>query len=366
MDILIIDNSSITIKENSLYTNPLNGLFVDELIELNNRVFYLQFGLNSTNQFNCYNLNKEGIRPIVLRFYKNKLLRYFIAYYKTLTFIRKVDFVYFYYPSSFKYMCFICRILRKPYGIYIRGMKGVSDKISFNIYRHSYTIFTVSDYFTNMVNSRLSIDKASTIRPMIPYTDADVVYDRDYSTPSDFNLLYLGRIDKDKGLSELIDAIDSIRNEFHNLHLTIVGDGEYLPHLKQMVVEKDLLSIVRIKGPVMDVNEKATYFKGAHIYVLPTYHEGFPRTLYEAMIYGTPIITTFVGGIPALMIDGNNCKRIEPHSSESIVTAMRFAFNNYEEMGKLAKNASMIVAKIVDRSRLSHAQDLNEKLKKLC
>ena len=149
----------------------------------------------------------------------------------------------------------------------------------------------------------------------------------------------------------------------YKFKLHIVGNGDFFPQLSQMVVERCLGDHVSLDGPVYDNDKKADYYKNADLYVLPTYHEGFPRTLYEAMIFGAPVITTFVGGIPALMIDGKNCKRIEPRSVDSIVENLSYAMENYTEMGEMAKNASGLVARIVDRNRLTHAQHLNQILK---
>ena len=57
-------------------------------------------------------------------------------------------------------------------------MNGLNDKISRFIYKHSQVVLTVSDYFTLMVNDITGREIAQTIRPMIPYTDADVLYNR--------------------------------------------------------------------------------------------------------------------------------------------------------------------------------------------
>ena len=116
---------------------------------------------------------------------------------------------------------------------------------------------------------------------------------------------------------------------------------------------------VTFLGGIYDNNLKAEIYRKADLYVLPTYYnEGFPRTLYEAMIFGTPVLTTMVAGIAALMKDKNNCLRLEPRSVDSIVEALTFSFNHYDEMGKLAMNGAKMVAKIVDRNRPSHACQL--------
>lgn len=362
MNILIIDNASITLKDSRKYTNALNGIFIGEMISFGNSLTYFQFGSSSSNNISSFDLEEHGVNCILLSHKKGKIYSYLTAYLKAIKVIKESDFVYFYYPNSFKYVAFLCLLLRKPYGLYIRGMNGLGDKLSHYIYKHAYTVFTVSDYFTNMVNRVTGKDTAHTIKPMIPYTDADVVVGREYVEKEEYNILFLGRIAVDKGLVELMQAGKQLHDKGYKFKLKVVGNGEFSPQLSQMVEDMCLQDFVSLEGPVYDNDKKADYYKKADLYILPTYHEGFPRTLYEAMIFGTPVITTFVGGIPALMKDGENSKRIEPRSVNSIVDKLAFAMDNYLEMGKMAICASALVSKIVDRDRLTHAQHLNKLL----
>lgn len=360
MRIVIVDNSSIVCKSGRSYTNALNGIFIDEMIRLGNSLTYFQFGSSSTNNISSFELEEHGVKCIPLTRKKSKVWNYLRAYIKALRVIKSSDFVYLYYPNSFKYISILCLLLKKPYGLYIRGMNNLDDKVSHYIYRHAYTVFTVSDYFTNMVNQIAGKDIAHTIRPMIPYTDADVIHRREYVEKKDYNILFLGRIAADKGLAELMRAAKQLHDKGYNFRLKMVGNGEFSPQLSEMVENMLLKDFVSLEGPVYDNDKKADYYKKADLYILPTYHEGFPRTLYEAMIFGTPIVTTFVGGIPALMKDGENSRRIEPRSVDSIVDGLSYAMDNYSEMGKMAKNASAIVSQIVDRNRMTHAQHLNK------
>lgn len=360
MNILIIDNAALAINNGRVLTNALNGIFIDDLIKIGNKISYCQFVSNTEYGIKNYDLGQHGVKIISLKLFKNKTIRYLIALFKIIKCLKKVDFVYFYYPSSFKYFSFVCRLLRKPYGLYIRGMYGLNDGVSKVIYKKACVVFTVSDSFTKMVNTITNKETAHTIRPMIPYTDADVVIGRNYESKETYNILFLGRIAKDKGLTELLEAAKRLHVKKYKFKINIVGDGEFSQELRELLKDRDLKNIISFDGPIFDNRQKAQCYQNADIYVLPTYHEGFPRTLYEAMIFGTPIVTTFVGGIPALMKDGENSKRIEPQSADSIVDGLSYAMNNYDEMGRMAKNASALVSKIVDRNRLTHAQHLNQ------
>lgn len=364
MKILLFDNSGMIQKEDNYYTNHLNGLFLNDLLSCGNEITYFQFVHKNTHTINSFNLQAHGIKCKAQKPYRSKLLRYLVAYLKSVFEIKKSEFIYIYYPTSFKYVAFLSKLFGKKYGLYIRGMRGLNDRVSHWIYKNAYTIFTVSDYFTQYVNNIVGKNIANTIRPMIPFNEKDIVTNREYKEKNIYHILFLGRLDKDKGLEELLKATAILNKQKSNFMLTIVGDGEFMERAKEITNNLEISKMVKFTGSVYNSDEIKEYYTNSDIYILPTYHEGFPRTLYEAMIFGIPIITTFVGGIPTLMKDDFNCKEIKPKSVESIVEILTYAMNNYPKMGELAKNGTKTVAKIIDSKRLTHAQHLNQILNK--
>lgn len=363
MRILIIDNAAIVRKDGKHYTNALNGLFLTELSDLGHSLSYIQFSFEKSDSISVFCLEQGEIDCVELPSVGNKVLRYLSSIPKLISAIRESDFIYFYYPNSLYWVTLLCRLSGRPYGLYLRGMNGIYDKKSIRIYKYAYTIFTVSDLFTNMVNTKVGRMIARTIRPMIPFTDDDVVRNRSYKAKDKYRILYLGRLAKDKGLEELVRAAEVLHNKGYEFELHLVGGGEYVNELHEMLNGKSRIhDYLFIDGPIFDNEIIAACYKESDLFILPSYHEGFPRTLYEAMIFGTPLITTFVGGIPAIMKDGVNCKRIESRSVKSIVDVLMFAMNNYEQMGRMASNATELVSGIVDKNRPTHAKQLNQVL----
>lgn len=363
MKILIIDNAAVIKRGDTYCTNSLNGLFLTDLISCGNEIAYFQFASENENSISAFDLENNRVKYHPLKLYKNKILMYLFAHLAVIPLILKNDFIYFYYPSSFKYATYLCRLFGKRYGLYIRGEQGIKNNTSRKIYKRARVIFTVSDYFTNYVNELTGKKLAHTIRPMIPFTEKDIVTDRGYRVIEKYDILFLGRVAKDKGIEELLNAVKILKEKGYNFHLNIVGSGEFLPEAQSLLEKLDISDVACFKGAVQEAEKIKEYYVNADIYILPTYHEGFPRTLYEAMIFGAPIITTFVGGIPGLMKDGYNCREIEPKSVESIVDGLEFAFSNYDKIIEFAENGRVTVAEIVDSKRLTHAQHLNKLLK---
>ena len=89
--------------------------------------------------------------------------------------------------------------------------------------------------------------------------------------------------------------------------------------------------------------ELAGHYASADLFILPTHHEGFPRVLYEAMIFGVPILTTFVGGIPMIMKNGINSYRIPPKDAVGLSAQIIAFLSDYKNRAVVAKNATQTI-----------------------
>jgi glycosyltransferase involved in cell wall biosynthesis len=360
MKILLLDNSSLTPVGDDYCIEPKTGAFAQELYSLGNEVTMYGQKVTESNTIHSYKLFENGLKVTGLKRKRNKLWNYLLLYIRIIPEIIKADFVYIFYPTSYRYVAIMSWLMRTKYGIYIRGEQGIMSKLSHFIYNKAHAVFTVTNQFTSYVNNITSKEHAYTIRPMIPYTEKDVISDREYKVAEQFKILYLGRVTDDKGIMELMQAVKLLKEKNYNFELTVVGDGGFMPDIREFIQNHQIDDTVRLIGAIDDSTLVAHYYKSSDIYILPTYHEGFPRTLYEAMIFGTPIITTFVGGIPGLMKDGFNCKEIKPKSVQSIVERLEFAFNNYDKMIEYAKNGFKTVIPVIDSKRASHAEQLTK------
>lgn len=346
-------------REGRLYCVEGTGKFAKELVSLGNEVIMFGQNVNDSASISNFDIEANGIKTQSYRRGKNKVWDYFMLYFHALKTALKSDFVYLFYPTSYSYFILLCRLFGIKYGLYIRGTVGVDSHVSRMIYKRASLVCTVSDIFTDKVNNVNKNRVAHTIKPMTPYSEKDII-NRTYKTPEIFNLMILCRIEKEKGISELLNAIVYLKHQAtYKFHLNIVGDGGYLAESKKIVEDLGISDQVSFIGAINDKAEKQKWFEDSDIYILPTYHEGFPRTLYEAMIYGTPIITTLVGGIPALMKDGVNCLAIEKQSVSSIVEKLNYAMDHYDEMIQYALTAKETVFKVVDSHRPTHAQDVH-------
>jgi glycosyltransferase involved in cell wall biosynthesis len=137
----------------------------------------------------------------------------------------------------------------------------------------------------------------------------------DLESSKKIKILFLARIFKEKGIFELIEAFIRVSKKIDNLELIIAGSGEIENELKKLTLnENNIIYTGHIEG-----KEKADLFASSHIYCLPSYSEGLPTSLLEAMAFALPIITTPVGGLKdffqdgrmGYFVDSKNIKQIE-------------------------------------------------------
>lgn len=124
----------------------------------------------------------------------------------------------------------------------------------------------------------------------------------DSSLREPLTVLFLGRLEQNKGIYELIKALALVAGRFPRVRLLIGGDGE----TGQVLEKADSLGVaenIELLGWVSG-QQKQDLFKHASILVLPSYKEGLPMAVLEAMAEGVPVVATAVGGVPYAVRNG--------------------------------------------------------------
>lgn len=135
---------------------------------------------------------------------------------------------------------------------------------------------------------------------------------------------FIGRLADNKGAFEAIHALSLLRkNGVNHLHFTIAGSGPSETELRSLVKSLALDDVVTFAGAVFG-NEKDRFWQQTDIFVFPTYHrEGLPYTVLESIAFGTPLVTTRVGGIPDVIEDGVHGMFVEPHDPAAVAAALK-------------------------------------------
>lgn len=153
---------------------------------------------------------------------------------------------------------------------------------------------------------------------------------RNIQTP--INILFCGRVIKEKGIEELIEAQKLLMDSNIQVILDIIGDipEDYRATLYDKVIGLGLQSYVKFHGFIPFGEDLLEFYRRADIYVLPSWHEGFPHSVWEAAASCTPIIISSVGGIPGLVseeevffIESKNPQSIQKAVQEIITNSVR-------------------------------------------
>lgn len=203
-------------------------------------------------------------------------------------------------------------------------------------------------------DATITIDK-NTYKILKPYAreikyinnPIDVDEYKKYEKSETNTIFYLGWIVKTKGVEELLSAF-AIFNENHgcqySLEMVGPGNGEYIAELKRNYK----CSHVNLTGEV-DHEEAMRRLARAKALVLPSYSEGFPNVILEAMALGKCIIATEVGAIPE-MLKGEVGILIRPHSAEEIISALE-QIKDDELVQRCGENANRRVVQEYDIGR---------------
>ncbi len=147
-----------------------------------------------------------------------------------------------------------------------------------------------------------------------------------------YNVLFVGRLEKVKGIDLLLKGLKLVRREDPRVRLLIYGRGSMEVVLKHEFVD--------FRGPVPYEEVHEAYGRGA-VFALPSRYEGFPNSLLQAMASGLPVVASKVGGVPEIVKDGYNGLLIYPDPEELSEAILYFLENREEavQMGARARNS---------------------------
>ena len=176
--------------------------------------------------------------------------------------------------------------------------------------------------------------------------------------------IFIGRLLKEKGVFELIDAFRKVKLKYPYAHFTVLGeiDHQNMGALKQEQLDQFISEkLFEYPGYVTNVQKWLT---DSSVFVLPSYREGVPRSTQEAMAIGRPVITTDVPGCRETVVDGVNGFLVPKWDAEALANKMCYFIEHphrINEMGlesfKIAQekfDAEKINSKLVEIMGLNH------------
>ena len=160
--------------------------------------------------------------------------------------------------------------------------------------------------------------------------------------PFPIKFFLAARLLNEKGINEYLEAASFLKKKYVQTEFYLAGDHDTsydsinFKNL-QKYIHDNTITYLGYKTDIKYILEKS------HVYVLPSYHEGMPRSVLEAMAVGRPIITTNVPGCRETVIDGVNGFLINARNASDLITKMEWFINNENKIQEMGKKSREIV-----------------------
>ena len=271
----------------------------------------------------------------------------------------EIDHVHVHFMSNPTAVAMLARIMGGPsYSVMVHGPDELADAplLSFpDKIKHASFIAAISHFCKSQLIRFSSSEYADKIHNIHCGLQIDSFTPGDEIDPENQVFVCVGRLCPQKGQAQIPPAVAALRDEFPGLKVILVGDGESRGDVEAAIRRYDVDDMIEITGWM--ANEKVCEtIAASRALLLPSYAEGLPVVIMEALALGRPVISTYIAGIPELVDE--QCGWIIPAGShDALVDAMRNA---------LAASPQALAAKGAEgRVRVEREHDVDKEAAKL-
>lgn len=154
-------------------------------------------------------------------------------------------------------------------------------------------------------------------------TSADPERPPDARHEGTWRIVWAGRMAPEKGLAKLLQAVTLLLAGGHDVQLTLLGDGPERSPLEARARTLGITGAIRWAGYVGERERYMAALRKGDLFVLPSLSEGVPKVIVEAMACGVPVVASSVGGIAALLGEGERGRLVRPNDEIELATTIR-------------------------------------------
>ena len=298
-----------------------------------------------------------------------KLLYFIKAFFHFLYVVPSAGLIHIHFSESTTavrktFFFVIAKIFQKPVILHFHAfspedtLQGKRKKLYKELLKQADAIIALSHFWKIQIENIIGItDKIKVI-----YNPCPTVYP-DNSIEKQNIILFAGTLIERKGYKDLIKAFSRINKvKCKNWKLVFAGNGE-IEKGKSLAQELHVDDKILFKGWISG-NEKDELFKSSSIFFLPSYAEGFPMAVLDAWAYGIPIITTPVGGLPDILVHGENAMVFEAGDIQGLAKNLESLICNEELRIKISKSSLELSQGLFNIKTISN--QLDELYTQLC
>ena len=247
-------------------------------------------------------------------------------------------------------VCLLARLARRPYLLHVHGSEfadfygecsPAARRIVRAVLARAALVLALSDAWRATLQQISPQARIEVLMNAVPLPPADGLPAPANPQPT---LLFFGEIARHKGVFELARAFGRVADELPELRLIYAGTGSGVEATRRLIEQLRLGGRVRFTGWLQAERKRAT-LAGATVFVLPSYVEGMPMALLEAMSFGLPVIATPVGGVPEIVTHERDGLLVPPGDIDALAAAIARLTSEPELRERLGRAARETVAK---------------------
>jgi len=225
-------------------------------------------------------------------------------------------------------VCFMARAAGRPYLVHLHGggfsrfYEHESGPIGRRVIRstlgHAALVVALSEEWRERLLKICPTARVEVLHNAVAIPDAALVPSRHAAAKP--TLLFLGHLLPDKGVFDLVKAFAEVARRVPDLRLVLGGVGQ-VAAVSALATELGVRERLEVPG-WLGPEEKSAALAASTIFLLPSYHEGMPMALLEAMSWGRPVIATPVGGIPQIVTHEANGLLVSPGDVAALTRAI--------------------------------------------
>lgn len=321
---------------------------------------YLESGIMTRLNIDYYQTHCSGTKV-------NKLFFYIRILPKIIFSMGQYDILHLHTASWWScrrklFIVFLGKLFKKKTIVHIHGAKfhvyyKGSSVLEKSMIRFAFSlvdrVVVLSDDWKKRLSAICDQSKMVVIPNCIKCDKQVGVVEKKKSLPK--TILFLGELGQRKGVYDLIEAIRISRLNSDEIQVLLYGNGE-IEKVRNKVHSLSLGEIIKVPGWIRGEHKNKILDKG-YLFVLPSYFEGLPVSILEALAHSVPVISTPVGGIPDAVIDGENGYLVPPDSPKILADRILRLVGNEQLWETFSMNAYKVAKSKFSMARLEENLD---------
>ncbi|CUV66435.1 conserved membrane hypothetical protein [Sulfurovum sp. enrichment culture clone C5] len=213
------------------------------------------------------------------------------------------------------------------YHLFENESNSLVKKMIHNMVEQSNAIICLSREWKGFFETKFNPQKTIVLNNIIPMP----IKKNKTTNSGTIQFLFLGKIVDGKGIFDLINMAYNHKDYLNDKVKIIIGGNGEVDYLQSKIKRMNIGNIIRYVGWVSG-SKKDDLLIDSDVYILPSYNEGLPISILEAMSYKMPIIATAVGGIPRIVQNNVNGILIQPGDQEALFERIKYFTENREKI----------------------------------